>query len=301
MENTIEKTVGNMSDLELLKTCEEFGAAALKWRRKFIGLLPEVNKRGLYKKGECSSIYEFAAKLAGLSNDLVDQAIRLERKLRDKPALHEAFLEGTISMSKLERVCSRATQENQEDLLNMAKNLPRKALEVCMRDFKNLEVQNALAGGFGKIENGLLEPLIDTNVLPGQNIPTLNRGLSNEVVEELNRLDEQGQDINKILIELLEYRKQKIEEEKREISEEVEKAEPTKSRYIQKRIKNILEEEYGKKCAVPGCNKPSTETHHTLPFALAHRHDPTFMVPLCKEHHQIAHLVNLEYAEKLRK
>jgi hypothetical protein len=320
MENTIVEIVADcgagsatnymtrMSDFELLKMCADFGAVTLKWRQKFIGLLPEVNRRKLYEKRKCGSIYEFAAKVGGVSNDLVDQAIRLERKLQDKPALLKAFLEGSVSMSKLERVCPIATPENDDNLLGMAKELPRKALEVCVRDFKNLQLQNAAVGGgngagcgVGKIGNGLFEPLVDSKVLPGQRISTLNCELANEVVEELNRLDEQGQDINEILIELLEYRKQKIEDEKQEISEDVAEAGPAETRYIQKRIRNVLEEEYGKKCSAPGCKKPSMEIHHTLPFSLTRRHDPIFMAPLCREHHQIAHLVNLKYAEKLKR
>jgi hypothetical protein len=106
--------------------------------------------------------------------------------------------------------------------------------------------------------------------------------------------------MDKVERELLEMRKQKIEQEKQEISAEVEEAGPTDSRYKNVRVRRVLEEEYGKKCAVPGCNKPSIETHHTLPFSLVRRHNPTFMVPLCREHHRIAHLVNLKYAEKLK-
>ncbi|MFA5792942.1 MAG: hypothetical protein WC897_03685 [Candidatus Gracilibacteria bacterium] len=279
------KIVGNMSDLELLKMCEEFGSLAIKWRQKFIGLLPEVNRRKLYEKKGCQSIYEFAAKLAGVSVEQVNQVIRLERKFEDKPALHTALTDGEVSVSKLERVSSLATPENDADLLEMAKNFPRKALEVSVRDIKNF--QN---------KNGLPQPLFDPKVLPGQNFSTLKHALSNEVIEELNRLDEQGQDINEILMELLEYRKQKIEQEKQKISAEVKQ---TDSRYVNVKTKHVLEEEYGKKCSAPGCNKLAMAIHHTLPFALAHRHDPAFMAPLCHEHHQIAHLKDLSYQKHL--
>jgi len=275
----------NISDYELLKMCEEFGSLAIKWRQKFIGLLPEVNRRKLYEKKGCQSIYEFAAKLAGVSVEQVNQVIRLERKFEDKPALHTALTDGEVSVSKLERVSSIATKENDEELLEMAKNFPRKALEVSVRDIKNF--QN---------ENGLPQPLLGQEVLPGQNIPALKRGLSNGVIEELNRLDEQGQDINEILKDLLEYRRQKIEQEKQEISAKVKQ---TDSRYVNVKTKHVLEEEYGTKCSILGCDRLATEIHHTQRFSVAHTHDPAFMAPLCHEHHQIAHLKDLKYAEKL--
>ena len=291
MENVDQKMVGNLSDHELLKQCEEFGAAALKWRQKFIGLLPEVNKRELYKKRGCGSIYEFAAKLAGLSIDQVKRVITLEKKLEDKPALHDALVNGDVSMNKIGRVVSVATQENAQEVLKVTKVLPQKALGVWARDLKNSEKEQKKDSSGSAL-----------NLLPEEKsvrAHELNFNLPDEVVDELNRLNEQGQDMGKILSEFFDWRKQKIEQEKLEISKQVAEAGPTNSRYKNVRVRRVLEEEFGKKCAVPGCNKPSMEIHHTLLFAVAHVHDPQFMVPLCCEHHQIAHLVNLKYAEKL--
>ena len=314
MENTEGKILINASnascseclnkinDFTLLKMCAEFGGRARYWRQKFIGLLPEVNKRRLYEKKKCGSIFEFAYKFAGLSEKQVKLAIHLDEEFEDKPELHNALINGDVSLAKIARVASVATPKNAAELLESVKNLPQKTLEVRVRDLKKFQLQNALAGGSNngdyKNENGLVQPLFGPKVLRTQK---LKFEFSDEIIEELNRLYDQGHDMDKIEGELLEMRKQKIEQEKQEISAEVKEAEPTKSRYVQKKIKNVLEEEYGKKCAVPSCNKPSLEVHHTLPFSIAHTHDPQFMVPLCREHHQIAHLANLKYAERLRK
>ena len=40
----------SLSDKELYRKCQYYGTAARMWRQKFIGLLPEVNKRRLYEK-----------------------------------------------------------------------------------------------------------------------------------------------------------------------------------------------------------------------------------------------------------
>jgi hypothetical protein len=281
MENIDGKIVENLSDFELLKQCEEFGKAAILARQKFIGLLPEVNKRELYKKRGCKSIYEFAAKLAGLSVDQVKRVINLEKKLEDKPIMHEALVNGDVSANKLERVVSVATPENESKILETTKILPQRTLEVWARDLKNESTPNLLSE--------------EKSV----HVHELNFHLPDEVVDELNRLNEQGQDMGKILSEFLVWREQKIEQEKQEISKQVE-AEPARTRYIPARTRRVVLEEYGKKCSAPGCKKPSMEIHHTLPFAITRRHDPQFMAPLCREHHQIAHLTNLKYAEKLR-
>ena len=73
-----------MTDKELYKLCKKFGKRTLEARRKFAGLLPEVLKRHLYEKKGFSSIYEFAAKLAGMSHEQVNLVLRLERKFEDK-------------------------------------------------------------------------------------------------------------------------------------------------------------------------------------------------------------------------
>jgi hypothetical protein len=174
--------------------------------------------------------------------------------------------------------------------LKVTKVLPQKALGVWARDLKNSEKEQKKDSSGSAL-----------NLLPEEKsvrAHELNFNLPDEVVDELNRLNEQGQDMGKILSEFFDWRKQKIEQEKQEISAEVK---PTDSRYIQKKVRDILEQEHGKKCSAPGCKKPAKETHHTLPFALAHIHDPAFLAPLCREHHQIAHLANLKYAEKLRR
>ena len=72
-----------MNDKELLETACLYGRNALLWRQKFIGLLPEIYKRKLYEKKNCSSIFEFAAKFCGLSNDQVRLTLNLEEIYRD--------------------------------------------------------------------------------------------------------------------------------------------------------------------------------------------------------------------------
>lgn len=165
-----------ISDNELYVLCKKYGTAALIWRRKFIALLPEVYKRKLYEKKGFSSIFEFAAKLGGISEEQVRLTLNIERRVEDKPLLKELFNNGTVSINKLARVISVVNKENE-----------------------HLWAQQ---------------------------------------------------------------------------------------------IQNILKQEFGTKCSVPICNKPAEEIHHTNRFALSRSHNPYFLAPLCKEHHQIAHSID---------
>lgn len=263
-----------ISDEKLLSLCEKFGRRALLWRRKFIGLLPEVNRRRLYERRGYGSIFEFASKLAGVSEAQVREVLNLEKRFTDKPALHTALVEGQVSVNKLARVASIATVENAGQLAEMSQLLSKSTLNTFVK---------------GERQNGLLEPLFDSKSLSGQTFK-----LSEAVMEKLNRLQEQGQDVNAILLELLEGREEKIQEQKEKLAAEMK---PTDSRYISVKIRRVLKEEFGKKCSIVACGRPAKEIHHTQRFSLARSHDPHYLAPLCREHHQLAHAIDVRVQE----
>jgi len=276
MENTLAK----ITNEKLLRLCECYGKRTLLWRRKFMGLLPEVQRRRLYEKRGCSSVFEFAAKLAGLSEEQVRLVLRLEKRFENKPALHEILVEGQASLSKLARVASLANSQNEMELAEKVRLLSQKALETLVRDERDF-----------RNGNGSSQPLFEVGPVRTH---ALDFAVSEEVAEELNRLHKQGQDVNKILLDLLKQRKEKIQEKKDELAE---KTLPTDSRYIPVRVKAVLKEEFGQKCSISTCQKPSEEIHHSQRFSLAHMHNPHYLAPLCKEHHQLAHLADLSFRD----
>lgn len=279
-----------LSDEKLYQLCKKYGQETLHWRWKFVGLLPEVNKRRLFEKKGFSSVFEFAAKLAGLSQDQVSLALNLERRFEDKPALKELLIEGKVSLNKLTRVVSIATVDNEKELAEKVKKLSNDALETLVRDERYL-AQKKL--GFEN-RNGSTKPLFGDKCL---HVQTLNFALSSELAEQLNELHAQGKNVNELLLNLLRQRKEKFEEEKERLSQE---AEPTDSKYLPVLTRKLLEEEYGKKCSIKWCLRPATEIHHSQRFSLAHTHDPKYLAPLCHEHHQIAHAIDRKVQEHRR-
>jgi hypothetical protein len=180
-----------LSDQDLFFLCKKWGKLAILARRKFIGLIPEVNRRKLYEKKGFSSIYHFAAVLAGVSHDQVDIAIRLYRQLEGMEVLQSAMAKGEIGINKLARIASIATPKNQAELLEKAKILSKAALDVFVKDLKNenlaiQEIKNneIFEGLFGeKIE----ENIRNRNTLFGENLSGKNL-LLNEKSEGQNGL-----------------------------------------------------------------------------------------------------------------
>jgi len=261
-----------LTDKELYKLCKKYGENALMWRRKFTGLLPEVNHRRLYEKKGFYSIFEFAKKLCGMSEKQVRLVLNLEERFKDKPKLHKALIKGEVSVNKLARVISMATPENEEFWAEKVHQLPSRALETFVKDVKN------------ENQNGLFEPLNG-----GKSLHVQKLELAPDVIEKLSELQSKGIDVNQLLREFLEQRRLDIAREKEELG-----AMPAKSRYIPVQIRRHLKKEYGKKCSIETCAKPAVVVHHTQRFALTANHNPKYLAPLCREHHAIAHVIDVK-------
>lgn len=336
--------LSSLSDKNLYQLCKNYGYESLKWRWKFIGLLPEVNKRKLYEKKGFESIFVFAKKLAGISEEQVHRALNLEEKFSTMPTLQTLLVKGEVSINKLARVASIATTKNEEFLAHQVKILSKSAVETFIKDerwaaknesgFDRIITGNSSLIGQQKsddfkIQNGLFKLSNSHKSVPGHNYTSNEESnsqksnkqnfqaffdlkLSPEIQQKLLKLQQKGIDINELLLEFLQKREQDIKQRKEEISRKVLEREEKKKTYINEvseyclekpkmtrykptAVTKILEEEYGTKCAIPHCQKQATETHHALPFSMSQSHDPHFLFPLCKEHHELEHSINSQY------
>jgi hypothetical protein len=255
----------------------------------------EVYKRRLYEKKGFFSIYEFAAKLAGVSEAQVDTVIRAEKKLQGKPILSNSFHRGELSINKLIKVLPIATSENEGEVDGLSKALSVRDIEVYARDQKRAAAQATAANS---ANGGALPTLFP--VAKSLHVQKFN--LSDDVIEELNRLCEQGEDISQLLRDFLKQKTEKIEQKEKEISERArEKTHAPSRTYINKPTRDFLKEKYGNKCAYRGCNKLAEQIHHKVRFGLQSNNDPAYLVPLCKAHHKIAHAIDALVVEHWKK
>ncbi len=313
--NNINETPDKISDKELYKKCVIYGRQALRARRKFIGLLPEVYKRQLYQKKGCGSIHEFAAKMAGISHEQVNRVLSLEKRFIATPILHAALAEGNISVNKLLRLAPIATAENQAKLAKKAEVLSNRALEVFVQDYKREKTGDYANGsGFvkkqtkGKSVHHRQGGVSDVHVHGHghETIPTMNLAsnvgaapmlnLAPDVEAELTQLQQKGLDINEILRQFLHDRQAKIEQTKRELAIKQAREYEEKSmigmpakRYIPAEIRKIITAQHGTQCTAYGCAKKAENLHHEKPFATFRSHDPRHLKPLCRAHHEIVH------------
>ncbi len=268
------------SDEQVLSAAVRYGEEARKWKNKFLGLLPEVDRRKLYVQKGFTSVMHFAQVVGGVSEAQVQTALRLNMQFRETPILHTLFTSGEIGMNKLARVASIANQDNEEFLANQVQMLSQASLETLVRDTKRSDTKIL------RTQNQALSAIEETAQVA---VP-----LNMEVAQELLKLRDKGIDIDAELKLFLEQRKAEIEVQKEQIGENCQE---TDSRYVPKEVRDVLKKEYGTRCSMPGCTRPSEELHHTQRFSLAKKHDPRYMALLCREHHQIAHSRDVKIQE----
>lgn len=278
--------IKELSDRELLNHCQYYGRQAKLWKQRFLGLLPEVDERRLYLQQGCSSVVEFAAKVGGVSKEQALIALRLYERFGDLPVLKAALTSGQISVNKLARVVSVATSENQEFWLNKSQLLSNRALETLVQDTKSLHVQTK------KVTTSMVEKIPQSDELR----------LSHKIRERLLSLQNKGISLDKLLGELLDQREEQIQQEKHQVAAEkisLNKAtgKQLMSRYIPARVKRVLKQQFGEKCAHSNCVNKAVNIHHQRRFALDPSYDPAYLLPLCKQHHEIAHVIDKKYIE----
>lgn len=257
-----------------------YGANAKEWMKKCVLLLPEIEKNEIWKKKGFSSIYEYAAKLAGMNREKVVESLRVLNKIGDKPALMAVAIEKGIGV--VTPIATIATRETEKLWAEKARELSKHELEFYVKGLKN--------------QGEIFPEDLNLSCLPGKTAEPENFGnfvkkegmqapvlmdLDPEVLDQLKKLKGDS-DWNALMKEFLALREEKFEKQKPP-------AEETESRHIPKEIKDYVLQKFNYRCAFPNCTKKYSVLHHVDRFAFTKEHDPDNIVPLCDAHHSLDH------------
>jgi hypothetical protein len=270
-----------MTDNQLYDLCQQYGREARKWTNKFVSLLPEVYRRRLYRKKGFCSIHEFAAKVGGVGYRVVDEALRINEKLKDKPKLKALIPE--MGISKLKTVACVAKKSTDEFWAEKVKKMTRKSLEVYVKDVKFPGESKTENVNLSLFDEGNKPSKIQNPKTQNGNKSTFSVQLSGEAIFDLRLIKQKlEKECGEILCwdEVIKMAAEKLLAEK---PVRKYKARPSKSRAIPAAKRR----EQSKKCIAPCCNKLATEIHHLDRYALTKNHDR--LAPMCKSHHELAH------------
>lgn len=237
-----------------------YGQEARKWMRKCELLLPEIERRKIWKKKGFGSIYEYAGKLAGMSRAKVDEVLRVLKRVEDKPELKEVAEK--CGVQKVRPVAAIATQETAEFWAEKAESMSKHALETYVKDYR-------------------------LEILPGEGSQPEKETVSVKLRPDLAKRFEQfaqRADFEELLEKFLD------EIDGRDKPEAVK----TSSRHIPAPIKKHICNRSGGCCEYPHCGRRAEIFHHTERFALHKQHDPDKIFHLCEGHERLMHLGLIE-------
>lgn len=257
----IERTIHNQFT--------RYGGNAKEWTRKCAVLLPKVAKYEIWRKRGCKSIYEYAAKVAGMNHEQTREALRVVKLIQDKPELMAVAEKKGINAVRA--VATIATKETAKLWADRIEVMSVHGVATLAREERRKD-----------------------STWRGRNVSTSQPGkvmlkLPEQLARRLDRISKR-KDFTKLMEKFVEG----IEKE-----EEEKKPEPvrTESRHIPAAIEQFSRERTGNKCAFPECVKEIFQLHRTQRWALEHVHDPDRLWGLCQAHNEIAHSGLIENEE----
>ncbi len=259
----------------LHKQFQEYGASAQKWLRKCVLLLPEIERKKVWKKKGFSCIYEYASKLAGMSQNQVDEALWVLRKVDEMPALKRVI--ESKGLNSVRPVMSFVNPENESFWAEKAEKMSHHSLRAYVKEFRTCKVRDVPNSEPVNLQNQKIFDTDGTSEGKSGKV-TIVMQLDKEVAEELKKYD----DLNQLMKELLALKKAKLESQKPAIKQDA-------SRHIPNPIQKFISERSQGKCEYPLCHKPSEIMHHADRFAIYHIHDPDRIFDLCKSHENLCH------------
>lgn len=150
-QNITQERIAKFNDRELFQLCQQCGSNIRKFQKEFAAYLPEVEKRRLYKHYGCHTLYEFAAKLAGMHTDTVDDIMNVSKKLEDKPALQSLI--SKQGWSKVKVVATIATPETQKFWAEKVKIMSKDTLKIFVKELRKEGNEIAANGQTGLFAN----------------------------------------------------------------------------------------------------------------------------------------------------
>lgn len=308
-----DNELSKWSDSILYQRCQEYGLHARVWRRRFAGLLPEVLKRNLHRRRGYASIHEFAFKLAGMSSASVDKVLHIYEKVKDKPNLCAQLISGSQGWTKIERVAYLATPQTEKDWAEKVEKMSSQALSAYVEyERKNLVTSSSYVQQevFTENRNVSLQTvggLHHNNSQLNQGWGAMTFPVSTEVEKQLRLLKyqlerEKGVTLtfNEVFQILLAQQGNGGQGESTQVviqlcpecaarkAAEVQQSQGI-SRPIPAHVRRVIQGMYHGFCAFPTCALPATSLHHTKRFSLERIHDPSTIVPLCKNHERLVH------------
>lgn len=254
--------------------------------RELIPIIQAFEREKGYLSMGYPSLFVYLARGLGLSEGITYHAIKVARRAAEVPRFQQALRKGEITLSKAKVICSVITEENAEEWLRHAKELPTRELEKKVAETRpdTERTERARYKANDHVE--------------------LTVSLTNNTMELLKRAQEVASQKNKLPLNFAAVfheiadaylerhdplRKAKRSQANKDPEAEA-KAEPTPANARQEAVLRDLAEcqfvmDDGNICGA----RVFVELHHIVPKSEGGSDEAENLVVLCSAHHQLVH------------
>jgi len=134
-EELDELSLDELAD-EIATLASHVYAGTCRW----LELVAELDRRGGF---EGSSVAEWLAWRCALSQRAAREHVRIARRLGELPLIHAAFASGELSYAKVRALSRLAHEENEEELLELARHLTACQLERALGAYQRVSAEHA--------------------------------------------------------------------------------------------------------------------------------------------------------------
>ncbi|MFH1533419.1 MAG: hypothetical protein ABID64_00630 [Nitrospirota bacterium] len=249
---------------------------------KLLALLPKIEKLKIYEKEGYANIYDYAAKIAGLSSGVVVKALKLEKKLQDMPHLQKAI--ETQGINKVGIVAGLATKENEQELAEKVENMNKPALQEYSKEARG----KVTVGWKVELDEEMMFMFLKLKKKLGKNLS--NKECLRKILEEMQVRVQERERVR--VNENSKSQRQGIATKKSRPQRQGQKApkipgEKVSGEKVTRYISIHLKRKLSEQCSHQSCHRPAEVIHHPDRFSQNRNHEN--LKPLCKQHHEFAH------------
>lgn len=178
-----------------------YGKNAKEWMRKCAVLLPKVAQHEIWRKKRCHSIYDYAAKIAGMSHEQTREALRVMNRIKDKPEL--VAIAEKKGINAVRAVATIATATTAGFWADIVANSSARGVETLARDYRR-DALHVKTSEPGKMQNGVQNGVQNNVQNEGDEmeIETVTLTLPSALARRLDRIRKR-EDFEKLLEEFL--------------------------------------------------------------------------------------------------
>ncbi len=277
-------------------TWKEIDAWAVRVAAQFLGGEAElveairlVDRHRLFDRFGLTSTFAYCVQRLRLSEDQAYGIIRVVRKSEVVPALAQAVVEGTLTVSRAKKIASVVTPENHEEWIQKAVALPTADLE---RAVVAKNPREAVADRLRPVSDGFSEfrCMVDreTEALlrEAQNIVSRSEKSSADMNKSLKaallpfvkkhrpgRQSESPKDKPKVCAAIRDRKRVAVPEH---IDRAVQKRDEERCTFVHPQFGRCQERRW-------------TEQHHIIPISEGGQHSVENLITLCSVHHRLQH------------